>query len=329
VFGWALVFFGFAAADRIWVFFIMNALNGLCRAMFEPTSRALLADITPSENKLLVFNLRYAAINIGVVIGPLLGMWLGTTQSGLGFLIAGIVYLSYGVLLVAQFFAHREIGGAKPSGGDRLTLSEAFRVTGKDRTFMYVLIGMIFCILGYGHFDSTLAQYMEISPYVTDGAKWFGYMISLNAVVVLIVQFPIVKFASRFSPTLPLIAGNLLVAISMLVFGSFHQIWAFMLEVVIFTIGEVLMFTMTDILVDRIAKPDLRGTYFGMFGFNNLGNVMAPLLGGLLLNSLGASSAVLIFAILALTTVCGIPFLLGAHRQLQRTIEVEQKKYRE
>lgn len=321
VFGWVLVFFGFAAADRIWVFFIMNALNGLCRAMFEPTSRALLADITSRENKLLVFNLRYAAINIGVVIGPLLGMWLGTTQSGLGFLIAGVVYLCYGVLLVVQFFAHREIGGAMPSGNDRLTLSEAFRVTGKDRTFMYVLIGMIFCVLGYGHFDSTLAQYMEMSPYVTDGAKWFGYMLSLNAVVVLIVQFPIVRFASRFSPALPLIVGNLLIAISMLVFGSFHQIWAFMLGVVIFTVGEVLMFTMTDVLVDRIAKPDLRGTYFGMFGFNNLGNVLAPLLGGLLLNSMGAASAALIFAVLALTTVCGIPFLLGAHRQLQRTIE--------
>lgn len=54
VFGWSLVFVGFALAGEVWLFFVMNMLNGLCRALFEPTSRALLADITPKENRLLV-----------------------------------------------------------------------------------------------------------------------------------------------------------------------------------------------------------------------------------------------------------------------------------
>lgn len=72
VFGWAAVFFGFSVAQHLWVFFLVNTLNGLCRSVFEPTSRALLSDITPAESKLLVFNLRYAAINLGVVFGPII-----------------------------------------------------------------------------------------------------------------------------------------------------------------------------------------------------------------------------------------------------------------
>ena len=34
---------------------------------------------------------------------------------------------------------------------------------------------MIFCVLGYGHFSSTLAQYLEMTPGIQDGAKLFGY----------------------------------------------------------------------------------------------------------------------------------------------------------
>lgn len=318
IFGWVLVFVGFALADKIWIFFLMNALNGLCRALFEPTSRALLADITPQESKMLVFNLRYAAINLGVVAGPILGLQLGASESGTAFYFAGLVYLCYGLVLVLQFLIHKGIGTADQETGEQLTLQGALQVTGKDRTFVYVLIGMTFCVLGYGHFSSTLAQYMEMSPVIADGAKWFGYMLSLNAIVVLTVQFPVVRFASRFSPIVPIIAGNLFVACSLLLFGIFHTLWAFMVGVVVFTIGEVLMFTMTDVLIDRIAKPELRGTYFGVFGFNNLGNVLAPLLGGFLLDALGTPHALLIFTILALTTACGTPFLLIANRHLRK-----------
>ncbi|RCX20479.1 putative MFS family arabinose efflux permease [Fontibacillus phaseoli] len=316
IFGWAVVFVGFALADQIWMFFVINALNGLCRAMFEPTSRALLADITPQESKLLVFNLRYAAINLGVVAGPILGLQMGNSNSGNAFYIAGLVYFCYGAVLVAQFLLHKEIGGVTEQSSNRMTLKGALRVTGRDRIFVYVLIGMIFCVLGYGHFSSTLAQYLELSPSFTDGAKWFGYMLSLNAVVVLVVQFPLVRFSSRFSPIVPLIAGNLCVSCSLLIFGLVPNIWTMMLGVILFTIGEVLMFTMTDVLVDRIAPHELRGTYFGMFGFNNLGNVMAPLLGGFLLDAIGVSQPLLIFGIIALTAAFGLPFLFLAKRHL-------------
>ncbi|MNW39834.1 Multidrug resistance protein MdtH [compost metagenome] len=317
VFGWAFVFIGFALADEIWMFFVVNALNGLCRALFEPTSRALLADITPKENKLLVFNLRYAAINLGVVVGPILGLQLGLSSSGGAFYIAGLIYFLYGIVLVIQFLINSQMGRkAERSEADKLSLAGAMRVTGSDRTFVYVLIGMIFCVLGYGHFSSTLPQYMEMSPDITDGAKWFSYMLSLNAVIVLIVQFPLVRISSRFSPITPLIVGNLCVSSSLFVFGAFHTAAAFLIGVVIFTVGEVLMFTMTDVLVDQIAKPELRGTYFGVFGFNNLGNVIAPLLGGYLLDIYGSSSSVLIFTIVALTTAFGLPFLLLGRRHM-------------
>ncbi|WP_343043435.1 MFS transporter [Paenibacillus tengchongensis] len=316
VFGWALVFFGFSAAQHLWVFFLVNMLNGLCRSVFEPTSRALLSDLTLPENKLLVFNLRYAAINLGVVFGPIIGLQLGSTQSTFPFMIAGIVYIVYGAVLFLQFRVHGSSMPASPVKTEAPRLREALAVTGRDRVFLPVLLGTVFCVLGYGHFSSTLAQYLAMNPQFANGSQLFSFMLSLNAVTVLVVQYPVVRTARHFPPIVPLILGNLCVALSMLLFGLSGGVALLMFSVVLFTVGEVLLFTMMDMLIDRIARPEWKGTYFGTMGFNNLGNVLAPVLGGLLLDQFGGGNGPAVFIPLALSTALGLPFLLTAHKRL-------------
>lgn len=315
VFAWAAVFFGFSMADRLWLFFVINTLNGLCRAVFEPTSRALLSDITPPEHKLLVFNLRYAAINLGVVFGPIIGLQLGSAKTTFPFLIAGFVYVAYGLVLMLQFHRQRSAMPVRQSTVPP-RLREAIQVTSRDKVFLPVLIGTVFCVLGYGHFGSTLAQYLTLNPLFGEGEKWFSYMLTLNAITVLAVQYPLVRTARRFAPLVPLIAGNACVAGSMLLFGAASGPALLMIGVIVFTVGEVLLFTMMDMLIDRIAKPEWKGTYFGTIGFNNLGNVIAPILGGLLLDGIGAANGIALFIPLALSTAIGLPFLVIAHRRL-------------
>lgn len=315
VFGWACVFFIFSAAEHLWVFFVANTLNGLCRAVFEPTSRALLSDITPPQNKLLVFNLRYAAINLGVVFGPIIGLQLGSAESTFPFMISGLVYIVYGLVLFLQFrLQHANLPEHVQVAAPRLR--DALATTGRDRVFLSVLIGTTFCVLGYGHFSSTLAQYVAQNPLFEHGSQVFSYMLSLNALTVLVIQFPIVRVASKFPPVVPLILGNVLVATSLFLFGIAEGVMLLMISVILFTIGEVLMFTMMDVLIDRIAKPEWKGTYFGTIGFNNLGSVMAPILGGLLLTQFGTGNGLFVFVPLALTTALGLPFLIVAHKRL-------------
>lgn len=327
VFGWAGVFFGFAAAGELWVFFLVNMLNGICRAVFEPSSRALLSDITPANQKLLVFNLRYAAINLGFVFGPIIGLQLGSVQSKTPFIFAGIVYMIYGLVIFLQFTLHRS---ALPVHTDVATprLRDAVATTGKDRVFLPVLIGTTFCIMAYGHFDSTLAQYLTMNTQFTNGKQLFTYMLSLNAVTVLIMQYPVVRIARRFSPLVPLILGNAFLACSLLLFGLAGGIGLMSFGVVLYTIGEVLLASMMDMLIDQIARPELKGTYFGVIGFNNLGNVIAPIVGGLLLDRFGMQNGPVVFIPLALITALGLPFLFIAKKKLaareRATVEVEQ-----
>ncbi|MFP4976197.1 MDR family MFS transporter [Paenibacillus sp. CN-4] len=315
VFGWASVFFGFAEARHLWVFFLMNTLNGLCRAVFEPTSRALLSEITPPDHKLLVFNMRYAAVNIGVVVGPLVGLQLGSAQSTFPFLISGGVYILYGLVLMLQFKRHRSTLPVKAkSAAPRL--AEAMAVTGRDKVFLPVLIGTTFCVLGYGHFGSTMAQYLASTPLFADGERIFSYTLTLNAVTVLAVQYPVVRTARKFPPIVPLILGNICITVSLILVGLSQGIGLLLFSIVLFTVGEVLLFTMMDMLIDRIARPEWKGTYFGTIGFNNIGNVLAPVLGGLMLGWFGGEHGAAVFTPLALMTAIGLPFLLLAHRRL-------------
>ncbi|AHV97656.1 MDR family MFS transporter [Paenibacillus sabinae] len=325
IFSWAVVFVGFAMAGHLWVFLVVNMFNGLCRAVFEPTSRALLSDITPSEHKLLVFNLRYAAINLGVVFGPIIGLQLGSAQSTSPFLIAATVYIAYGLMLVLQFAVHGKNLSA-PSRAQAPQLREALSVTGRDRVFLPILIGTIFCVLGYGHFGSTLAQYLALNPHFANGGKAFSYMLSLNAITVLVVQFPVVRTFRHMPPVIPLILGNVCVSASMILFGVAGGLPLLMFGVVLFTIGEVLLFTMMDMLIDRVAKPEWKGTYFGTIGFNGIGSVLAPIQGGLLLDQMGSEHGLSLFIPLALSTALGLPFLLTAHRRLsarERSISIQ------
>lgn len=164
---------------------------------------------------------------------------------------------------------------------------------------------------------STLAQFLAMNTHFSNGSQVFSYMLSLNAVTVLVVQYPIVRAASKFPPIIPLILGNVCVALSLLLFGMPGGVPLLMFSVVLFTVGEVLLFTMMDMLIDRIAKPEWKGTYFGTIGFNNLGSVMAPILGGLLLDQFGALNGPAVFVPLALTTALGLPFLITAHKRLR------------
>lgn len=317
--GWSIVFFAFAASNQIWMFFIVNTLNGLCRSLFEPTSRALLSEVTPQEQKLLVFNMRYTAINVGVVFGPLLGLWLSSNGSSRAFVMAGCIYVLYTIILGIQFGKHPIHSKSVVTNEKRITLKEALRVISQDRVFLYILIGTTFCVLGYGHLNSTLPQYLALVPHLENGATWFAYMLTLNAITVLVVQYPLVKWASRFAPVVSLIVGNVFVATSLLLYGLASTGLAFMLITVIFTIGEVLLFTMMDMLIDRIAKPEWKGTYFGTIGFNNLGSVCAPILGGFLLDVRGAAHSMQIFVPLALTCALGLPFLIAAYRRMNKS----------
>ncbi|MFD0049533.1 MDR family MFS transporter [Actinomycetes bacterium NPDC127524] len=314
VFLWASVFAGFGAAHSVIAFFIMNSLNGLCKSLFEPSSRALLSDITEPKNRLMIFNLRYTAINVGVTFGPILGLKLGSSHSTATFFAASVIYILYGISLAISL---KHYVPKRRTSENRVALNEALSLIRKDKIFTLTLLAMILSIIGFSQFNSTLPQYFSESSF-ENGVAVFSYLLALNAVAVVLIQYPLVQLGKKLSPLVSIMAGNFVICLSLIGFGFAHNIASLIVLILLFTVGEVLMFSMTDIFIDEIADPSLKGTYFGAMGFNGLGNVLGPLLGGYLLQSFGAGKPMYLFGTLSAAAFIGVPLFFYVHLLLKR-----------
>lgn len=310
IFLWSGVFVGFGSVESVAGFFIMNAMNGFCKSIFEPASRALLADLSKPKNRLVIFNLRYTAINLGVIFGPILGYYLGSSKSTFPFFIAAAVYVLYGVSLILTFSKSHYVSNVTSNKEKRVTMKVAFSITRNDSILLWSIIGLILATSGYAQFSSTLPQFLSNTSQIENGAKLFSILMALNATVVIIFQYPLLKLGKKYSPMMSIILGNLISSLSLIGFGFSGTVPMWIMMIVFFTIGEILMFSMTDMFMDSIAKPELRGTYFGAMGFTQLGSVIGPALGGVLLDMFGYESPLLVFGVLCLVSSGGVPVLL-------------------
>ncbi|WP_066298740.1 MDR family MFS transporter [Bacillus sp. FJAT-29937] len=325
IFLWAFVFIGFGLVEAVWGFFLMNALNGFCRSIFEPASRALLADLTEPKNRLLIFNLRYTAINVGVIFGPLLGFYLGSSKSTFAFFIAAGVYAIYGLSLLLTYQRTSIKTGIKENenAGNRVKLIEALRITKSDTILLWSLIGFILAITGYSQLSSTLPQFLSNTSLVENGAKTFSILLALNALTVISIQYPLLSIGKKYSPLTSIMLGSIMISLGLIGFGLARGMFAWIIVMIIFTAGEVLMFSMTDLFMDNIAKPHLRGTYFGAMGFTQIGNVIGPALGGFLLDTYGYDKPKLVFGLLCLSSLLAIPILLGVMGKMKNQVSRE------
>jgi MFS family permease len=315
MFLWVMVFLGFGLAKAVWMFFLLSALNGMSRAFFEPTSQAMMADLTSPEKRQRVFAMRYMAINFGAALGPLLGTYLGISSTKTTFFITGIVYLLYGIGIVV--FLTESWQGA-PISSHRVTMKEALMVLARDGALAFFLLAGILINLGYSQIESTLPQYMQ-QVFGAGGPKFYSWVVTLNAATVVFLQVPITQVSLRYTPLRQMMYGALLFSAGYICFGSLHSLTGMMTAMVVLTIGEILVMPAGMVFLDQIAPEHLRGSYFGAGSLRNLGFSIGPGFGGWLMMILGPSAMFYTFAVMVLSTV--FLYIFGNSLYLKRQKE--------
>ncbi|MFJ7645957.1 MDR family MFS transporter [Lysinibacillus sp. NPDC097279] len=297
---WSIVFFGFATAHTIWFFVVLNALNGLCRSFFEPSTQALMIDFTPAEKRKRLFSLRYTAINIAAVIGPLIGVYIAQLSSpSIPFMLTGIMYIIYALFL---FFVLNRYEMQQQKATTQTKVLQTFTILLTNKVLLSFIFGAILINIGYSQFDSTLPQLIELK--IEDGAKLYSLLISLNAAVVLLLQLPISIFSERFSSSTILLIGIVFFAVGLTLFGISTNYSLFICAMIIFTIGEIFAFPTMNVMIDEIAPDTQKATYLGASQFKNLGGFIGPIIGGWLLTHYIDA----MFAVIAVLVLCSSLF---------------------
>jgi MFS family permease len=114
----------------------------------------------------------------------------------------------------------------------------------------------------------------------------YGYLLSLNALMVVLMQFAITRRISHRPEFVMLALGAALTGLGFGLYGFVSAFGGFAVAMAILTLGEMVWVPVGQALVARLAPADMRGRYMATFGYAwTVAGIIGPLMAGLLMDS--------------------------------------------
>ena len=273
---------GFVSAFEI--FFLMALFVGILTETAGPAHQAMIADMLPEEKRAQGYGIFRVAFNLSVVIGPAIGGLLAA-RSYLALFIADAIISLFAALLVARLIP--ETKPTASADGPQESLAGSFggylRVL-RDTAFMLFLGASLLMALVYMNMNTTMGVYLRDTHSIPEAG--YGWILSLNAAMVVLFQFSITRRIEKYPPMLMMAAGAVLYAIGFAMYGFVSVYSLFMLAMVIITFGEMIIAPVGQALVAKFSPEDMRGRYMAVFGFSwTIPFAIGPYLAGLLLDN--------------------------------------------
>jgi MFS family permease len=279
----AIINLALGLATSIEIVYVGALLIGLLGEVSGPAQQAMLADLLPEEKRAEGFGIFRVMFNLAVVIGPAIGGLLAA-RSYLLLFICDTVASTITAVIVAV--AIRETKPAPREGEPEQTVARTFAGyldALRDSAFVMFIGACILMVLVYMQMNTTLSVYLRDTHGVA--AQGFGYILSLNAAMVVLFQFSITRRISKYRPLNVMAAGMLLYAIGFGMYGFVSAYPLFLLAMVIITLGEMLVAPVSQAFVAKLAPEDMRGRYMAVFGFSwVIPSAVGPLLAGLVMD---------------------------------------------
>ena len=233
------------------------AIASVFQSMEQPAYDALIADLTTYKDRERAYSLNYLAMNLGLVMAPMLGGILFNNYLNLSFFINGLADISSTLLLL--FF----IKNVKNTVSDSKIVNEyekgeagsIFKVFSQRKLFFLLFIISGIAAMIYNQFNFLMPLHME-EAFRGSGAFKFGILASINAVVVVIGTPIVTKKFSGVTDVRIMYFGQLLesVGLAFFIFVNRYFVIAVM-GIIIFTTGEIFgSISKTPYLTKRIPE---------------------------------------------------------------------------
>ena len=295
----ALVTLGLS--DSLILILIAMVVQGVSRSAIEGSGKALLTDeLEDRKAKDLALHVRYYALNIGASFGPLVGVAFGLTGKQTTFLLVAATMAAYLVAALIIFSRKPPKKGANKSSS--FTFRAVLQTLADDRRFLIFVVAMFLGLIAYSQLESGVVQYLRVALH-PDVIAFYPIITLTNGMTVLIFQFPLLALTERFAPaTRSMIGiGLMSVAFAMMAVVPVTNEPLFLTAIFVLSVGEVILFPTLQILIDRMAPEDMKGSYFGAAALAGFGFAAGPIIGGALLEYFGGNS--LWWSMAALTIV--------------------------
>ncbi len=308
---------GMGLVQELEWFYVMGAISGLFATAAGPAHEAMLIDILPEKKRSEGFGVMRVAMNLSVAIGPAIGGFIAA-YSYLILFVADTV-----TSLITALLVYLVVEESKPEVEEKTEEPRNFKATFigyravlEDRKFMLFVIISTIATLVYSQMYSTLSVYLRDIHGVPESG--YGWLMTLNAGMVVIFQFMITRRISNKPPMLILALGSLFYVIGFGMYGFVNVYVMFMLAMAIITVGEMVIIPVARAYVGQAAPEDMRGRYSGVMGFSwMIPWMIGPLLAGLIMDYGDPNWIWYGSAILGLVATGGFLWLRNGHERAQ------------
>ncbi len=304
---------GMSLARTLPAFVGLMIVKGAFDPLYRVGGDSMVADLVEPERRATAYALLRMISNLGVAIGPTIGGFITAVSYDLAFRTAAATTLFYTGVIV--FFIAETVPSRPPREEKR---SIGYGPVLRDRTFLsfcgvYTLAGMAYSLM------------MVLLPvYIKDNfgvpEYRYGFIIATNAAMVVLFQFAVTRVTQRFHHLPVLAAGSLFCALGVGSVGWGTAFPAFLLSMVVLTIGEMIMIPTSTALTANLAPADMRGRYMGVYGLTwgaALG--LGPIIGGVLNDQIAPVAIWYSGLAMGLLAACG--FLWMARLRTVRSVE--------
>jgi len=299
---------------------VVVILWSIAAESMRPANGAALAELSPPHVHVRAFGLRRLSTNLGMSIGPALGgflvawsyRWLFVIEASIGLLAAGLLW----VLLPP---ISRQVPSLQQPDSSTVAVGAAPQSPWHDRVFLatLVLTSLLIIVLFqlFGAYPLTLADVHHFPSFT------IGFVFTLNTLVIVVFQMPVLHMAERFDTLRVIGVGALLLCagFALLPLGTTPATLA--VTVLVWTCGEMLTTPLLESFVARRSPVENRGQYMGLFSAAfSVAFVLAPVGGNWVYGRYGY---------LTLWGLCGVlgVILLGAFFLLSATVRNRQATY--
>ena len=275
----SLVYILMAFGTSIPYFVALMAFSGLVQPLYRIGADAMIADMLPMEQRADGYSLIRMINNVGVAIGPMVGGFLAATSYAATFFIGAVCLAAFTFIIV--FWIRETLDKTVIQAGGVGQDFKEYGLIFKDALFMKTCMGFTLAMMGAVQLFVLLGVYGKANFAIPE--NHFGLVITVNALMVVLLQYPVTQITKKRPPLTVMVTGAFLYALGLgsIAFGS--NAWHFALSMVIVTTGELILVPTTTTLVANLAPATMRGRYMSIYSLTmGVGQGIGPVMGGFL-----------------------------------------------
>ncbi len=256
----------FGLVNTISVMYPLIVVVGLLSSISHPAHEAMIADILPEEKRQEGFGILRVVANFSWIIGPTIGGFLANINFFYLFVIDSIISCLVALVIARAIPETKPTPHAHEEGQSLFQTLTGYRLVLRDTAFISFIVANIIMLIVYQQMYGSLSVYLRDNHGINP--QGYGFLMSTSAVTVVIFQFWLTRKIKHLPPFLMMAFGTIFYAIGFFLFGIFTTFVLFALNIVIITIGEMIIMPTSQALVAGFAPAEMRGRYMAIAGLS-------------------------------------------------------------